>query len=96
VHSGSGSWGGRCLHSGSGSWGGRCPSLAHYVTGIGATAAGGRSCCLSSRYGPSGGSAFTVGPRGNCAAQSVAGICTYVPSSNGPGSEKPSIDSTFA
>jgi len=36
-------------------------------------------------------------------AQSVAGICIYVPpigrygpGSNGPGSEKPSIDSTFA
>ncbi len=39
---------------------------------------------------------FTEEPRGNCAAQSVAAICTYVPGSNGPGSEKPSIDSTFA
>ena len=29
-------------------------------------------------------------------AQSVAGICIYVLGSNGPGSEKPSIDSTFA
>jgi hypothetical protein len=30
-------------------------------------------------------------------AQSVAGMCIYVPpGSNGPGSEKPSIDSTFA
>jgi len=38
---------------GSGFWGGQRPSLAHYVTGMGpmdgATAAGGRSCCLSSR-----------------------------------------------
>jgi hypothetical protein len=34
-------------------------------------------------------------PRGGCAAQSVAAIYTYVPGSNGPGSEKPSIDSTF-
>src|SRR5262249_16960788 len=37
---------------GSGFWGGQRPSLAHYVTGMGpmdgATAAGGRSCCLSS------------------------------------------------
>ncbi len=39
---------------------------------------------------------FTGEPRGNCAAQSVAAICTYVPGSNGPGSEKPPIDSTFA
>jgi len=35
---------------------GRCLSLAHYVTGMGpmdgATAAGGRSCCLSSRRCP--------------------------------------------
>jgi hypothetical protein len=35
--------------------GGERPSLAHYVTGMGpmdgATAAGGRSCCLSSRDG---------------------------------------------
>jgi hypothetical protein len=29
-------------------------------------------------------------------SQSGAAICTYVPGSNGPGSEKPSIDSTFA
>jgi hypothetical protein len=37
---------------GSGFWGDQRPSLAHYVTGMGpmdgATAAGGRSCCLSS------------------------------------------------
>jgi hypothetical protein len=37
---------------GSGFWGGQRPSLAHYITGMGpmdgATAAGGRSCCLSS------------------------------------------------
>src|SRR4029453_2477078 len=42
--------------AGSGSCGGRCPRLAHYVTGMGpmdgATAAGGRSCCLSSRRCP--------------------------------------------
>jgi hypothetical protein len=41
---------------GSGFWGGQRPSLAHYVTGMGpmdgATAAGGRSCCLSSRRCP--------------------------------------------
>jgi hypothetical protein len=41
------------LGCGSGFWGGQRPSLAHYVTGMGpmdgATAAGGRSCCLSSR-----------------------------------------------
>src|SRR6266849_4258856 len=41
------------VHCGSGFWGGQRPSLAHYVTGMGsmdgATAAGGRSCCLSSR-----------------------------------------------
>src|SRR6266849_59814 len=40
------------VHCGSGFWGGQRPSLAHYVTGMGpmdgATAAGGRSCCLSS------------------------------------------------
>jgi hypothetical protein len=40
------------LGCGSGFWGGQRPSLAHYVTGMGpmdgATAAGGRSCCLSS------------------------------------------------
>jgi transposase InsO family protein len=40
------------VHYGSGFWGGKRPSLAHYVTGMGpmdgATAAGGRSCCLSS------------------------------------------------
>jgi hypothetical protein len=40
------------VHCGIGSWGGRCPSLAPYVTGTGAmdgaTAAGGRSCCLFS------------------------------------------------
>ncbi len=39
--------------AGSGSWGGRCPSLARYVTRVGpmdgTTAAGGRSCCLSSK-----------------------------------------------
>jgi hypothetical protein len=29
-------------------------------------------------------------------AHSVAGICSYVPGSNGPGSEKPSIAPTFA
>jgi hypothetical protein len=44
------------LHCGIGFGGGRCPSLAHYVTGMGpmdgATAAGGRSCCLSSRRCP--------------------------------------------
>ena len=39
---------------------------------------------------------FTGEPRGSCAAQSLAGIRIYVPGSNGPGSEKPSIDSTFA
>ena len=37
---------------GSGFWGGQRPTLAHYVPGMGpmdgATAAGGRSCCLSS------------------------------------------------
>ena len=42
---------------GSGFWGGQHPSLAHYVTGMGpmdgaTTAAGGRSCCLSSRRCP--------------------------------------------
>jgi len=46
-------WQQRC---GSGFWGGQRPSLAHYVTGMGpmdgATAAGGRSCCLSSRRCP--------------------------------------------
>jgi hypothetical protein len=26
----------------------------------------------------------------------LQGVCTYVPGSNGPGSENPSIDSTFA
>jgi len=40
---------------GAGFWGGQCPSLAHYVTGMGpmdgATAAGGRSCCLPSHLG---------------------------------------------
>ena len=40
------------LFCGSGFWGGQRPSLAHCVTGMGpmdgATAAGGRSCCLSS------------------------------------------------
>ena len=38
---------------GIGFWGGQCLSLGGYVTGMGpmdgATAAGGRSCCLSSR-----------------------------------------------
>ena len=41
---------------GIGSQAGQCLSLAHYVTGIGpmdgATAVGGRSCCLSSRRCP--------------------------------------------
>ena len=40
------------MHCGSGFWRGQRPSPAHYVTGMGpmdgATAAGGRSCCLSS------------------------------------------------
>jgi hypothetical protein len=40
------------VHCGSGFWRGQRPSPAHYVTGMGpmdgATAAGGRSCCLSS------------------------------------------------
>jgi len=44
------------VHCGSGFWGGQRPSLAPYVTGMGpmdgATAAGGRSCCLSSRRCP--------------------------------------------
>ena len=44
------------MHCGSGFWGGQRPSLAHYVTGMGpmdgATAAGGRSCCLSSHHVP--------------------------------------------
>ena len=44
---------GRFKSCGSGFWGGQRPSLAHYVTGMGpmdgATAAGGRSCCLPSR-----------------------------------------------
>ncbi len=44
---------GCCRGCGSGSWGGQRPSLAHYATGMGpmdgATAAGGRSRCLSSR-----------------------------------------------
>jgi hypothetical protein len=39
---------------GIGSWGGQRLRMAHYVTGMGpmdgATAAEGRSCCLSSRY----------------------------------------------
>ena len=43
------------VHRGSSFRGGQRPSLAHYVTGIGpmegATAAGGRSCCLSSMAG---------------------------------------------
>ena len=42
------------VHCGSGFWGGQRPSLAPYVTGMGpmdgVTAAGGRSCCLSSRW----------------------------------------------
>src|SRR5262249_13954180 len=45
------------VHCGSGFWGGQRPSLAHYVTVMGpmdgATAAGGRSCCLSSQMAPS-------------------------------------------
>src|SRR5882724_6353605 len=45
----------RSCACGSGFWGGQRPSLAHYVTGMGpmdgATAAGVRSCCLSSGSG---------------------------------------------
>jgi hypothetical protein len=36
------------------------------------------------------------GPVPDVLAQSVAGIRVYLPGSNGPGSEKPSIDSSCA